>query len=155
MQHFICYFHFSYFVCCCLSYVSCLGSCMPNYSLPSLCVNWSERLDQDISGILATTCDHSFQCSCVSVWANSSCPVMNGCFARFALSSFALLGQHTITCGYYSFLGWCINALDLHLRWKLHHTKCLVMLIGSLFDEWWISGCLFFYRSWNYITIQT
>ncbi|TVU16364.1 hypothetical protein EJB05_39923 [Eragrostis curvula] len=38
-----------------------------------------ERLDQDISGILATTCDHSFQCSCVSVWVNSSCPVCQFC----------------------------------------------------------------------------
>ncbi|XP_062226929.1 BRAP2 RING ZnF UBP domain-containing protein 1-like [Phragmites australis] len=38
-----------------------------------------ERLDQDISGILATTCDHSFQCSCISVWVNSSCPVCQFC----------------------------------------------------------------------------
>ncbi|XP_020110517.1 BRCA1-associated protein isoform X2 [Ananas comosus] len=38
-----------------------------------------ERLDQDISGIVATTCDHSFQCSCVSTWANSSCPVCQFC----------------------------------------------------------------------------
>ncbi|XP_072980779.1 BRAP2 RING ZnF UBP domain-containing protein 1 [Typha angustifolia] len=38
-----------------------------------------ERLDQDISGILATTCDHSFQCSCVSEWVNSSCPVCLFC----------------------------------------------------------------------------
>jgi len=60
---------------------------MPNYSLTSLCVNCSERLDQDISGILATTCDHSFQCSCVSVWVNSSCPVINGCFALFIICS--------------------------------------------------------------------
>uniref|UniRef100_A0A0D9WAC2 RING-type domain-containing protein n=1 Tax=Leersia perrieri TaxID=77586 RepID=A0A0D9WAC2_9ORYZ len=38
-----------------------------------------ERLDQDISGIMATTCDHSFQCSCVSMWVNSSCPVCQFC----------------------------------------------------------------------------
>ncbi|ONK60228.1 uncharacterized protein A4U43_C08F15760 [Asparagus officinalis] len=38
-----------------------------------------ERLDQDISGIIATTCDHSFQCSCISKWANSSCSVCHFC----------------------------------------------------------------------------
>ncbi|XP_015691594.2 BRAP2 RING ZnF UBP domain-containing protein 1 [Oryza brachyantha] len=38
-----------------------------------------ERLDQDISGIMAATCDHSFQCSCVSMWVNSSCPVCQFC----------------------------------------------------------------------------
>ncbi|KAJ4813725.1 zinc finger (ubiquitin-hydrolase) domain-containing protein [Rhynchospora pubera] len=38
-----------------------------------------ERLDQDITGIVTTTCDHSFQCSCVSKWVNSSCPVCHLC----------------------------------------------------------------------------
>uniref|UniRef100_A0A1D1ZKV5 BRCA1-associated protein n=1 Tax=Anthurium amnicola TaxID=1678845 RepID=A0A1D1ZKV5_9ARAE len=38
-----------------------------------------ERLDQDISGIVTTGCDHSFQCSCISKWANSSCPVCRFC----------------------------------------------------------------------------
>ncbi|XP_044968260.1 BRAP2 RING ZnF UBP domain-containing protein 1-like [Hordeum vulgare subsp. vulgare] len=38
-----------------------------------------ERLDQDISGIGATNCDHSFQCSCVSMWVSSSCPVCQFC----------------------------------------------------------------------------
>ncbi|XP_078150564.1 zinc finger (ubiquitin-hydrolase) domain-containing protein [Carex rostrata] len=46
--------------------------------LPS-CPICLERLDQDISGIVATTCDHSFQCSCVSKWVNSSCPVCHLC----------------------------------------------------------------------------
>lgn len=41
-----------------------------------LICNDTERLDQDISGIVATTCDHCFQCSCVSKWVNSSCPVI-------------------------------------------------------------------------------
>ncbi|TVU16343.1 hypothetical protein EJB05_39902, partial [Eragrostis curvula] len=34
-----------------------------------------ERVDHDINGIWAPTCDHSFQCSCASVWLNSSCQV--------------------------------------------------------------------------------
>ncbi|XP_042481174.1 BRAP2 RING ZnF UBP domain-containing protein 1 isoform X2 [Macadamia integrifolia] len=38
-----------------------------------------ERLDQDTSGILTTPCDHSFQCSCISKWADSSCLVCRFC----------------------------------------------------------------------------
>ncbi|XP_022023039.1 uncharacterized protein LOC110923548 isoform X1 [Helianthus annuus] len=34
-----------------------------------------ERLDQDMSGILMTMCNHSFHCSCISKWTDSSCPV--------------------------------------------------------------------------------
>lgn len=41
-----------------------------------------ERLDQDISGILTTLCDHSFQCSCISKWTDSSCPVCRFCFQQ-------------------------------------------------------------------------
>ncbi|MCH86972.1 ubiquitin carboxyl-terminal hydrolase, partial [Trifolium medium] len=33
------------------------------------------RLDQDTSGILTTICNHSFHCSCISKWADSSCPL--------------------------------------------------------------------------------
>ena len=46
----------------------------------------SERLDQDISGIVATNCDHSFQCSCVSMWVSSSCPVRNNLFNQCSLT---------------------------------------------------------------------
>lgn len=38
-----------------------------------------ERLDQDTSGILSTVCDHSFQCSCISKWTDSSCLVCQFC----------------------------------------------------------------------------
>ncbi|KAJ7962793.1 BRCA1-associated protein [Quillaja saponaria] len=38
-----------------------------------------ERLDQDMSGILTTICNHSFHCSCISNWADSSCPVCRYC----------------------------------------------------------------------------
>ncbi|GMH17691.1 hypothetical protein Nepgr_019532 [Nepenthes gracilis] len=34
-----------------------------------------ERLDQDASGTLTTICNHSFHCSCISKWTDSSCPV--------------------------------------------------------------------------------
>ncbi|OIW15815.1 hypothetical protein TanjilG_04350 [Lupinus angustifolius] len=38
-----------------------------------------ERLDQDTGGILTTICNHSFHCSCISKWADSSCPVCRYC----------------------------------------------------------------------------
>ncbi|CAL5361577.1 unnamed protein product [Camellia sinensis] len=37
------------------------------------------RLEQDMSGILTTICNHSFHCSCISKWADSSCPVCRYC----------------------------------------------------------------------------
>ncbi|XP_052176452.1 BRAP2 RING ZnF UBP domain-containing protein 2 [Diospyros lotus] len=38
-----------------------------------------EKLDQDMSGILTTICNHSFHCSCISKWTDSSCPVCRYC----------------------------------------------------------------------------
>ncbi|CAH9106781.1 unnamed protein product [Cuscuta europaea] len=38
-----------------------------------------ERLDLDTSGILTTLCNHSFHCSCISKWTDSSCPVCRYC----------------------------------------------------------------------------
>ncbi|XLR51374.1 hypothetical protein HN51_002112 [Arachis hypogaea] len=38
-----------------------------------------ERLDQDTSRILTTICNHSFHCSCISKWVDSSCPVCRYC----------------------------------------------------------------------------
>ncbi|KAL6137818.1 hypothetical protein ACLB2K_063107 [Fragaria x ananassa] len=38
-----------------------------------------ERLDQDTSGILTTICNHSFHCSCISKWTDTSCPVCRYC----------------------------------------------------------------------------
>lgn len=41
-----------------------------------------ERLDQDMGGILTTICNHSFHCSCISKWTDSSCPVCRYCQLR-------------------------------------------------------------------------
>ncbi|XVE91241.1 hypothetical protein DITRI_Ditri20bG0138100 [Diplodiscus trichospermus] len=38
-----------------------------------------ERLDRNASGILTTICNHSFHCSCISKWTDSSCPVCRYC----------------------------------------------------------------------------
>jgi len=34
-----------------------------------------DRLDQHISGVVTTVCNHSFHCTCLSQWADTSCPV--------------------------------------------------------------------------------
>eukprot|EP00741_Cyanophora_paradoxa_P020253 tig00021238_g19547.t1 len=38
-----------------------------------------ERLDSAVSGILTILCNHSFHCSCLSKWGDSSCPVCRYC----------------------------------------------------------------------------
>ncbi|XP_047330716.1 BRAP2 RING ZnF UBP domain-containing protein 2 [Impatiens glandulifera] len=38
-----------------------------------------EKLDQETGGILTTICNHSFHCSCISNWTDSSCPVCRYC----------------------------------------------------------------------------
>jgi len=43
--------------------------------ITSASVAAAERLDQHISGILTTVCNHSFHSSCISNWTDSSCPV--------------------------------------------------------------------------------
>ncbi|KAL8502014.1 hypothetical protein ACS0TY_021224 [Phlomoides rotata] len=43
------------------------------------CAVCLERLDQDTAGILTTICNHSFHCSCISNWGDSSCPVCRYC----------------------------------------------------------------------------
>ncbi|KAF6164120.1 hypothetical protein GIB67_017704 [Kingdonia uniflora] len=42
-------------------------------------LKFTERLDQDMGGILTTICNHSFHCSCISKWTDSSCPVFRYC----------------------------------------------------------------------------
>ncbi|CAA6670217.1 unnamed protein product [Spirodela intermedia] len=44
-----------------------------------LLVQSALRLDQDTGGILTTICNHSFHCSCISNWTDSSCPVCRYC----------------------------------------------------------------------------
>ncbi|KAI5082038.1 hypothetical protein GOP47_0001781 [Adiantum capillus-veneris] len=46
-----------------------------------------ERLDQHISGILTTVCNHSFHSSCISKWTDSSCPVCHYCQERAETST--------------------------------------------------------------------
>ncbi|KAL2458776.1 zinc finger (C3HC4-type RING finger) family protein [Forsythia ovata] len=64
-----------------------------------------ERLDQDTNGILTTICNHSFHCSCISKWTDSSCPVCRYCQEQLE-KSICFLCQTTenlwmcIICGF-------------------------------------------------------
>ncbi|PIA64218.1 hypothetical protein AQUCO_00100003v1 [Aquilegia coerulea] len=49
------------------------------HSLFNFFAIYAERLDQDLGGILTTICNHSFHCSCISKWTDSSCPVCRYC----------------------------------------------------------------------------
>ncbi|KAG0480042.1 hypothetical protein HPP92_010900 [Vanilla planifolia] len=64
-----------------------------------------ERLDQEITGIMSTTCDHSFQCSCISKWSNSSCSVCLFCQEHSAKPSCSVCGTQEnlwicVICGF-------------------------------------------------------
>ncbi|KAL3819162.1 hypothetical protein ACJIZ3_005067 [Penstemon smallii] len=50
-----------------------------NFTEQPSCPVCLERLDQDLGGILTTICNHSFHCSCISRWSDSSCPVCRFC----------------------------------------------------------------------------
>ncbi|XP_042393691.1 BRAP2 RING ZnF UBP domain-containing protein 2-like [Zingiber officinale] len=64
-----------------------------------------ERLDQDTSGILTTICNHSFHCSCISKWTDSSCPVCRYCQQQPETSTCSVCGTSEnvwicVICGF-------------------------------------------------------
>ncbi|XP_010244752.1 PREDICTED: BRCA1-associated protein-like isoform X1 [Nelumbo nucifera] len=64
-----------------------------------------ERLDQDMSGILTTICNHSFHCSCISKWTDSSCPVCRYCQQQPEKSNCSVCGTSEnlwicVICGF-------------------------------------------------------
>ncbi|RWW81507.1 hypothetical protein BHE74_00010078 [Ensete ventricosum] len=62
----------------CSGYVFWFRKSIPHILLVKLYLFFilnAERLDQDTGGILTTICNHTFHCSCISKWADSSCPV--------------------------------------------------------------------------------
>ncbi|KAG8070052.1 hypothetical protein GUJ93_ZPchr0006g43500 [Zizania palustris] len=64
-----------------------------------------ERLDQDPGGILTTICNHSFHCSCISKWTDSSCPVCRYCQQQSEKSMCSICGTSEnlwicVICGY-------------------------------------------------------
>ncbi|XP_019170024.1 PREDICTED: BRCA1-associated protein [Ipomoea nil] len=59
--------------------IEVLQTSTPSSTEQPSCPVCLERLDQDTSGILTTICNHSFHCSCISKWTDSSCPVCRYC----------------------------------------------------------------------------
>ncbi|XP_078161898.1 BRAP2 RING ZnF UBP domain-containing protein 2-like [Carex rostrata] len=66
-----------------------------------------ERLDQDkdTGGILTTICNHSFHCSCISKWTDSSCPVCRYCQQQADQSTCSICGESEnlwmcVICGF-------------------------------------------------------
>ncbi|KAE9588002.1 hypothetical protein Lal_00002994 [Lupinus albus] len=97
-----------------------------------------ERLDQDTSGILTTICNHSFHCSCISKWADSSCPVCRYCQQQ-AEKSICFVCQTTenlwicVICG---FVG-CGRYKEGHaiIHWKeTHHCYSLEVETKRVWD---------------------
>uniref|UniRef100_A0A0V0HKR6 Putative ovule protein n=1 Tax=Solanum chacoense TaxID=4108 RepID=A0A0V0HKR6_SOLCH len=92
------------------------GSIEHTQSLPAssteqpFCPVCLERLDQDTSGILTTICNHSFHCSCISKWTDSSCPVSNTVLLSF---------HHILIYSSYNFL------FDNDGVWESLHTPRL------------------------------
>ncbi|XP_068639869.1 BRAP2 RING ZnF UBP domain-containing protein 2 [Aristolochia californica] len=72
---------------------------------PPACAVCLERLDQELSGILTTICNHSFHCSCISKWTDSSCPVCRYCQQQSEKSTCSVCGISEnlwmcVICGY-------------------------------------------------------
>ncbi|KAG0494012.1 hypothetical protein HPP92_005006 [Vanilla planifolia] len=64
-----------------------------------------ERLDQDDGAILTTICNHSFHCSCISKWTDSSCPVCRYCQQQPEKSTCSICGTSEnlwicVICGF-------------------------------------------------------
>ncbi|KAH9542492.1 hypothetical protein CY35_13G010200 [Sphagnum magellanicum] len=64
-----------------------------------------ERLDQHISGILTTVCNHSFHSYCISKWTDSSCPVCRYCQQQSEKSTCSVCGTSEnlwicVICGF-------------------------------------------------------
>ena len=51
-----------------------LSACTTVSSFKSL-ISGSERRDASVSGIVTILCHHTFHCSCLGKWGDSSCPV--------------------------------------------------------------------------------
>ncbi|CAN6449779.1 unnamed protein product [Victoria cruziana] len=96
--------------------------------LPS-CPACLERLDQDISGIPSTLCNHSFHCSCVSKWPNSSCVVCHFCQVENERSTCSICetSENLWICVICGFVG-CGRYKEGHAirHWKdTHHSYSL------------------------------
>ncbi|KAL5698875.1 RING-type E3 ubiquitin transferase [Ranunculus cassubicifolius] len=97
-----------------------------------------ERLDQDTSGILTTLCDHSFQCSCISKWTDSSCLVCRFCQQQPEKPTCAICGtlENLWICVICGFVG-CGRYKGCHAiqHWRdTHHCYSLDLETQRVWD---------------------
>eukprot|EP00976_Prorocentrum_cordatum_P057771 1164357-Prorocentrum_minimum.AAC.1 len=97
-----------------------------------------ERLDHRISGVLTTVCNHTFHCTCLSKWADTSCPVCRYILAPPEASACQECGSEDslwmcLICGY---LG-CGRYHAGHARehWlQTDHCYCLELATQRVWD---------------------
>ena len=88
---------------------------------------FTERLDQDMSGILTTICNHSFHCSCISNWTDSSCPVsvlLSGCNSLSMYMCFSGVVCHCVWM-------WTLHRAILVESWFSYHVLFRFVDIAS------------------------
>ncbi|VFQ83537.1 unnamed protein product [Cuscuta campestris] len=97
-----------------------------------------ERLDMDTSGILTTICNHSFHCSCISKWTDSSCPVCRYCQQQpeKSICIICQTSENLWMCVICGFVG-CGRYKDEHAKrhWKeTHHCYALELETRRVWD---------------------
>ncbi|GLC33564.1 hypothetical protein PLESTM_000085000 [Pleodorina starrii] len=100
-----------------------------------------ERLDEHVSGIVTTVCNHMFHSECLQKWADTTCPVCRYCVQGAA---------NTSRCGV------CATAVDLWICLICGHVGCGRYRAGHAADHWRTSGHCYALeletqRVWDYV----
>ncbi|KXZ54622.1 hypothetical protein GPECTOR_4g687 [Gonium pectorale] len=100
-----------------------------------------ERLDEHVSGIVTTVCNHMFHSECLQKWADTTCPVCRYCVQGAANAS---------RCGV------CSTAVDLWICLICGHVGCGRYRAGHAADHWRTSGHCYALeletqRVWDYV----
>lgn len=78
-------------------------------------MDYAERMDESVTGIVTTLCNHSFHCTCLKAWHDTSCPVCRHTSKPEAANECTVCGTSDglwicLICG---FIG-CGRYLDRH-----------------------------------------
>ncbi|GLI59895.1 hypothetical protein VaNZ11_001933 [Volvox africanus] len=100
-----------------------------------------ERLDEHVSGIVTTVCNHMFHSECLQKWADTTCPVCRYCVQGVA---------NTSRCSM------CSTAVDLWICLICGHVGCGRYRAGHAADHWCTSGHCYALeletqRVWDYV----